>query len=41
MRELLKLMEAVGFTRVEYVGKTGVATSRYTLGATFRAQKPA
>ncbi|MFH2001455.1 MAG: hypothetical protein ABIK28_17365 [Planctomycetota bacterium] len=39
MRELLALMRAVGFTHVEYIGNTGVETSRYTLGATFRARK--
>jgi hypothetical protein len=33
-------MKAAGFARVEFVGETGVATSRYTLGSTFRAQKP-
>jgi len=37
--DLVALMEAVGFAHIEYVGKTGVATSPYTLGAAFRAKK--
>jgi hypothetical protein len=39
VRDLVALMEAAGFAHVEYVGKTGVATSRYTLGTAFRARK--
>lgn len=40
MRDLISLMEATGFTNVEYVKSTGVTTSRFTVGATFRARKP-
>lgn len=40
MRELVDLLESVGFVDVEFVAKTGVSTSKYTVGATFRARKP-
>jgi hypothetical protein len=34
-------MERAGFIAVEYVGSTGVKTSRFTVGAAFRARKRA
>jgi hypothetical protein len=33
------MMTDAGFTDVENVGTTGVATSRFTSGAVFRAKK--
>jgi hypothetical protein len=33
-------MADVGFMDIEYAGQTGVATSRFTSGAAFRARKP-
>jgi len=35
------MMEDVGFKEVEYLGTTGFRTSKYTIGALFRALKPA
>jgi hypothetical protein len=32
-------MKDAGFVAVEYVGATGVTTSRFTAGAMFRARK--
>jgi hypothetical protein len=32
-------MKSAGFVRVEYVGTTGITTSRFTVGALFRADK--
>ncbi len=40
MRDLIEILKAAGFTNVECVAKTGIATSQHTLGATFRARKP-
>ena len=37
---LIALMAAEGFVNVEYLGPTGMATSRHTVGAVFRARKP-
>ena len=37
--DLVALMERTGFIEVEQVGWTGMTTSRYTCGATFRARK--
>ncbi len=34
------LMAKAGFVGIEHVGATGVATSRFTVGALFRARKP-
>jgi hypothetical protein len=34
-------MNAAGFTDVRYVGKTGIKTSQYTVGAHFTAVKSA
>jgi hypothetical protein len=34
-------MADAGFIDIEYGGPTGVATSRFTSGAVFRARKPA
>jgi len=35
----LALMQKAGFISVEYLGTSGVATSRFTVGALFRARK--
>ena len=32
-------MKAIGFDRAEFLGKTGVVTSKFTEGALFRAFK--
>jgi hypothetical protein len=40
VRDLLAILEAAGFEDVEYVGKTGVTTSKFTEGALFKAVKP-
>jgi len=40
VRDLLETLERAGFVEVQHVSSTGVATSRYTKGATFRARKP-
>ena len=37
MRDVVALLESVGFVQVEYVGATGVATSNFTVGALFQA----
>jgi hypothetical protein len=34
------MMAKGGFIEIEYAGPTGVATSRFTSGAVFRARKP-
>lgn len=34
------LIEVAGLTAVEYVGPSGITTSRFTAGALFRARKP-
>ena len=39
VRDQIKLMEQVGFSGVESPGKTGFRTSKYTVGALFRATK--
>lgn len=39
VRDLVGLMKSVGFVQVEYVGTTSITTSRYTIGAMFRACK--
>jgi hypothetical protein len=39
VRDLAALLERTGFVSVEHVAWTGVATSRFTCGATFRARK--
>lgn len=39
MRDQVKLMEQVGFAGVESLGKTGFRTSKYTVGALFKATK--
>jgi hypothetical protein len=39
VRELIALMEYVGFVQVEYVGATGVTTSDFTVGVLLRAVK--
>jgi hypothetical protein len=33
-------MEKAGFIQVEHVGMSGVTTSRFTVGALFRARNP-
>jgi len=35
----LKVMEQAGFSGIEYLGQTGVRTSKYTVGALFKAVK--
>ena len=40
MGSLIELMEAAGFADIEYRGETGVATSRTTVGGSFRARRP-
>lgn len=37
MRDQRELMEKAGFVDVRFVGKTGVKTSEYTVGALFTA----
>lgn len=39
VRDLLGLLENAGFVQVEHVGPTGIATSKFTEGALFRARK--
>jgi hypothetical protein len=39
VRDLLAILEAAGFEKVEFAGKTGVTTSKFTEGALFRAVK--
>lgn len=41
MRDLTELLEEVGFTTVLYEGETPFSTSRYTVGALFKAVKKA
>jgi len=38
--DLMGMLRAAGFEGVEFAGSTGVATSRFTEGALFRARKP-
>jgi hypothetical protein len=33
------MMKQAGFSKVEYLGVTGIRTSKYTIGALFRAIK--
>jgi hypothetical protein len=40
VRDQISLMEKAGFSEVEFVGLTGFRTSKYTVGALFRARKP-
>ncbi|MEZ4651009.1 MAG: hypothetical protein R3E97_19930 [Candidatus Eisenbacteria bacterium] len=40
MRDLIEILESVGFVDVERVAWTGVSTSKFTKAATFRARKP-
>jgi hypothetical protein len=35
----IAVMQKTGFILVEYLGTSGVATSRFTVGALFRARK--
>ena len=39
VRDQINIMEKVGFSDVEFLGKTGFHTSKYTVGALFRAHK--
>lgn len=39
MRDLIETLERVGFVDVERVAWTGMSTSKFTKGATFRARK--
>lgn len=38
---MIELMEDIGFENVEFLGMTGVMTSKFTEGALFRAVKNA
>jgi hypothetical protein len=40
VRDLLAILEAAGFEKVDFVGRTGVTTSKFTEGALFKAVKP-
>lgn len=40
VRDLVNMMRNVGFYEVEFMGTTGFSSSKYTVGATFRAIKP-
>jgi hypothetical protein len=37
----MEIMQRAGFVDVEFAGRTGVATSKFTEGAVFRARKGA
>jgi hypothetical protein len=39
VRDLMEIMRAAGFREVEFRGTTGMATSKFTEGALFRAKK--
>ncbi|MEJ2313737.1 MAG: hypothetical protein P8Y85_02965 [Nitrospirota bacterium] len=39
MKDQIMLMEQVGFRDIEFVGMTGMATSKFTEGALFKARK--
>ena len=39
VRDQIKLIEQVGFSSVKFLGKTGFRTSKYTVGALFKAIK--
>lgn len=39
VRDLTGLMREAGFKEVEFLGTTGMATSKFTEGALFRARK--
>lgn len=41
MRDQLALMQQAGLEEIEFLGQTGVSTSKRTHGALFRARKPA
>ncbi len=41
MRDQVGLMEKAGFIQVEHIGMSAVTTSRFTVGALFRARKVA
>jgi hypothetical protein len=41
VEDLLSLIRSVGFEDVEFTGKTGMTTSKFTEGALFRARKGA
>jgi hypothetical protein len=39
VRDQISIMEKVGFSGIEFLGKTGFRTSQYTVGVLFRANK--
>jgi hypothetical protein len=39
VRDLVTLMEETGFKDVEFAGRTGIVTTKFSEGALFRASK--